>query len=32
LTLEHYAELPSRWRKVMPLRPVLVVDQDLQTG
>lgn len=31
LTLEHYADLPPRWRKVVPLRSVLVVDQDLAT-
>lgn len=29
LTLEHYAELPARWPKVIPLRSVLVVDRDL---
>lgn len=26
LTLEHYADLPARWRDRLPLRPVLVVD------
>lgn len=28
LTLEHYMELPARWRARMPLRSVLVVDRD----
>ena len=32
LTIDHYAELPSRWRRLMPLRPVLVVDLDPQAG
>lgn len=32
LTLEHYGELPARWRKVLPLRSVLVVDQDPAGG
>jgi restriction system protein len=27
LTLEHYDTLPSRWRELLPLRPVLVVDR-----
>jgi len=27
LTLEHYDRLPSRWRELLPLRPVLVVDR-----
>ena len=26
LTLEHHADLPRRWREVLPLRPLLVVD------
>lgn len=28
LTLEHYTQLPARWRARMPLRSVLVVDRD----
>jgi restriction system protein len=27
LTLEHYDRLPARWRELMPLRPLLVVDR-----
>lgn len=27
LTLEHYDRLPSRWRELIPLRPLLVVDR-----
>lgn len=27
LTLEHYDNLPSKWRELLPLRPVLVVDR-----
>lgn len=27
LTLEHYEQLPARWRKLLPLRPLLVVDR-----
>lgn len=27
LTLEHYHQLPARWRELMPLRPLLVVDR-----
>lgn len=26
LTLEHYEQLPARWRDLLPLRPLLVVD------
>lgn len=26
LTLRHYAQLPTRWRDLLPLRPLLVVD------
>lgn len=27
LTVEHYADLPARWREVLPLRALLVVDR-----
>lgn len=27
LALEHYEQLPSRWRELLPLRPLLVVDR-----
>jgi len=27
LTLEHYERLPARWRELLPLRPLLVVDR-----
>lgn len=32
LVLQHYAELPRRWRALLPLRPMLVVDRDPQDG
>ena len=32
LVLKHYEALPSRWRALIPLRPVLVVDRDPQAG
>lgn len=31
LTLEHYERLPSRWRDLMPLRRLLVVDRTPET-
>lgn len=31
LTLQHYNALPSRWRSLMPLRSVLVVDLPLES-
>lgn len=27
LTVEHYEQLPARWRELLPLRPLLVVDR-----
>ncbi len=32
LVLQYYDALPSRWRELLPLRPVLVVDRDPQAG
>ncbi|MDF8265179.1 restriction endonuclease [Luteipulveratus flavus] len=32
LTLQHYDDLPSRWRSLIPLRRVLVVDQSPEAG
>lgn len=28
LTVEHYEQLPARWRELLPLRPLLVVDRS----
>ena len=32
LTIQHYDDLPPRWRSLMPLRRVLVVDQSPEEG
>ncbi|MBC9958376.1 restriction endonuclease [Yimella sp. cx-51] len=30
LTMQHYQELPARWRQLMPLRQVFAVDRDAE--